>query len=319
MNAVSTLPRQGQSVAPTIAALIRDRWSQSRGEELGISYRDFEELLLDIAVAHHWGVDKEHATVDEQIQFLSLLNTNELVLARACARGNEKAWEIFLTEYRELLYAAAYAITKQESLGRELADSLYAELYGTATREGLRQSKLASYSGRGSLSGWLRSVLSQRFIDHYRQARHTVSLEERETELLAAALPASNTVGAIDGPPLRKIGESLGRVLRGMKTEESFLLQSYYLDQRNMAEIAKLLGVHESTVSRKLNQLTKDLRKKLLKQLQQDGLSRRAAEEALSTDVRDLDIDVRKFLQAVGTTSFSSVGTKLGAAVGDKQ
>jgi RNA polymerase sigma-70 factor (ECF subfamily) len=117
---------------------------------------------------------------------------------------------------------------------------------------------------------------------------------------------------------LRQIGESIGRVLKTMKADESFLLQAYYLDQKSMAEIAKLLGVHESTISRKLNHLTKELRKKLLRQLQEDGFSRRAAEEALSTDVRDLDIDVRKFLQAAGAAPFSRVGAKLGAAVGEK-
>jgi RNA polymerase sigma-70 factor, ECF subfamily len=273
-----------------------------------MDYEQLELLLFDIASSYQWGLkDEGLASAQEQITFLISLKVEDLVLARACAAGNEKAWDAFLAGYRELLYRAAYAIAKQDALGRELADSLYAELFGTTTRDGVRLSKLASYTGRGSLAGWLRSVLSQRFIDDYRKTRRTVSLEEQESELLAA-LPGPDAVAALEGVPLRKISESIGRVLKSMKAEESLLLQSYYLDQRSMAEIGRLFRVHESTISRKLNQVAKELKKRVLKQLQSDGFSLKVAEEVFSTDVRDLDIDVRKFLQAARETPFQKIG-----------
>ena len=71
------------------------------------------------------------------------------------------------------------------------------------------------------------------------------------------------------------------------------VLASYYLDGRTLAEIARTLGVHESTISRKVDKLAKSLRKKILAGMQQQGMGRRQAEEALEVDVRDLQVDIR--------------------------
>lgn len=295
-------------MAHPLAATIRRLWADSTAERYGFTYEEFERLLLDVGEAYQWGV-RDTPTAGQQGAFLASLKIEDLILARACAAGNEKAWERFLIEYRETLYSAACAITRQEARGRELADSLYAELFGTSARDGVRQSKLASYAGRGSLAGWLRSVLAQRFVDEYRQSQRTVSLEDQEVELAAAL---SEETAAIGDLSLRIIAECVGKVLATLESEDRFLLHAYYLDQRSLAQIAKVVGVHESTISRKLSRLTKELRKQLLKRLQSAGLSRRAAEEALSTDVRDLEVDVRKFLQAAGERSFQEVKASAG-------
>jgi RNA polymerase sigma-70 factor (ECF subfamily) len=79
--------------------------------------------------------------------------------------------------------------------------------------------------------------------------------------------------------------------------ESRFLLAAYYLDGRRLLEIAQLLHVHEATVSRKLRRVCEELRKQILKHLRSFGLSRRAAEEALGVDPRDLDMNLRKLLQ----------------------
>ena len=62
---------------------------------------------------------------------------------------------------------------------RELADSLYADLYGTRTADGRRISKLNSFTGRGSLEGWLRAVLAQEYVNRFRRQQRLVSLEEQ--------------------------------------------------------------------------------------------------------------------------------------------
>src|SRR5262249_58732748 len=56
----------------------------------------------------------------------------DLELARLCAEGDEPAWERFVREYRPLLYRAADALDPTGG-ARDIADSLYAELYGLAT------------------------------------------------------------------------------------------------------------------------------------------------------------------------------------------
>src|SRR5271170_5337099 len=182
--------RSELSGAESMADMLVRLWRESSGERFGFTYVQFEELMLEVAASNHWGCDA--ASEAQRTAFLASVRVKELVLARACALGNEPAWDAFLIEYREMLYSAAYGITKQDAGGRELADSLYAELFGVSARGERRQSKLASYSGRGSLAGWLRSVLAQRYVDEYRKARRTVSIEDQDAELLTA-IPASSS------------------------------------------------------------------------------------------------------------------------------
>jgi RNA polymerase sigma-70 factor (ECF subfamily) len=141
-------------------------------------------------------------------------------------------------------------------------------------------------------------------VDEYRKAQRLVNIEDQDAELLAA-MPQTQ---AIEGDAHREaLAESVGAVLRQLTAEGRFLLHSYYLDGRNLAEIATLLGVHESTISRRLKRLATSLRKQILKHLESSGLSRRAAEEALSGDVRDIEVNVRRLLQVGREESFHVV------------
>lgn len=304
-DAMSIGGRAEQSGTESVAATLVRLWRESCGERFGFAYAQFEELMLEVAASHHFGSGAYEATPDAQkAAFFDSIRVKELVLARACALGNEPAWEAFLIEYREMLYSAAYGITKQDGVGRELADSLYAELFGMSARGEQRQSKLASYTGRGSLAGWLRSVLAQRYVDEYRKARRLVNIEDQDTDLLAAT-PEAPTIE--EDAQREALGESVGEVLTQLAAQDRFLLHSYYLDGRNLAEIGKLLGVHESTISRRLKRLGQTLRQQILRKLKSSGLSSRAAEEALSCDVRDIDVNVRRLLQVAEKESFHEV------------
>ncbi len=86
--------------------------------------------------------------------------------------------------------------------------------------------------------------------------------------------------------------------LTALAAEERFLLAAYYLDRRTLAEIAKLQGVHESTVSRKLERVTSGLRKRIRKRMIDAGMSPRQTDEAMQeVDVRDLRVSVSETLR----------------------
>jgi RNA polymerase sigma-70 factor (ECF subfamily) len=89
-----------------------------------------------------------------------------------------------------------------------------------------------------------------------------------------------------------RVKQAVGAALVALEAEERYILSSYFLDQRKLAEIGRTLGVHESTISRKLEKILKELRKSVRKNLEKRGMSRRQAEEALEADVRDLEFDV---------------------------
>lgn len=84
--------------------------------------------------------------------------------------------------------------------------------------------------------------------------------------------------------------------MAALSSEDRLVLAAYYLDGRTLAEVARFLGVHESTISRKLDKLAKSLRKKILAEMIRQGIDRREAEERLEVDVRDLKVNIRRSL-----------------------
>lgn len=265
--------------------LASELYARSGASAYGLTQEQFTDVLKRVVVRTEevLGASKEQIA-----SFLSALKLEELALTHGCAAGNQHAWDVFLTKYRESIYQSSRAITRSESVGRELADSLYAELYGLGPADE-RKSKLALYSGRGSLAGWLRMVLAQSYVNQIRASKRLLSIEEEEEEhgTQFAAAPVAS-VPVADPRVKQCTDETLAR----LSAEERFLLSSYFLDGRRLAEIARTLGVHESTISRKLEKLLKDVRKRIRKGLEQRGMSRRQADEALETDVRDLELDV---------------------------
>lgn len=267
--------------------LVADLYAKAACDQIGLTRQHFAEILLQVA-GKYVGSD----SAEEVRTFFLSLRVDELALARACAEGNNSAWEIFLTRFREKLYGAALRIAREDSAARELADTLYADLYGTSTREGRRVSKLASYTGRGSLEGWLRTVLAQEYVNRYRRGKRLVSLEEESEQGAQFHAPEPEPTPAADP----RLSEATDEVLTSLSAEERLILSAYFLDGRTLAEIARMLGVHESTISRKLDKLAKSLRKQILAGLTRRGMSRRQAEEALQVDVRDLQLDIRRSL-----------------------
>jgi RNA polymerase sigma-70 factor (ECF subfamily) len=257
-------------------------------EKLGLTLEEFAGVLQEVGAKYlPAGAGPEEAEV-----LIASLRVNELALARACAKGSEPAWDIFLTRYRNKLYDAAHSIAREESAARDLADSLYADLFGTTARDGRRVSKLNSYTGRGSLEGWLRSVLAQEYVNRYRSQRRLISLEEQaEAGVQFQAQEADQQL-----PYDSRLEAAADEALQALSAEERLILASYYLDGRTLAEVASLLGVHESTISRRVEKITASVRKRIIKGLLQRGMSRSQAEEALQADVRDLSLDVRQRL-----------------------
>ncbi|HTC56232.1 MAG TPA: sigma-70 family RNA polymerase sigma factor [Candidatus Sulfotelmatobacter sp.] len=276
------------AVQSAVADLLAELLEKSGCEKIGLARESLAAVLCEVATKYL----PASATHADARSFLLTLRIDELTLAQACAAGNNSAWEIFLTRYREKLYQSALRIAREDSAARDLADSLYAELYGTTLRDGQRTSKLASFTGRGSLEGWLRTVLAQEFVNRYRRTKRLVSLDEENEDGAQFAAPQPEPFPSADS----RLESATDAALAALDPEDRMVLAAYYLDGRTLAEIARMLGVHESTISRKVDKLAKSLRKKILAGLVQQGMARRQAEEALQVDVRDLQVDIRRSL-----------------------
>ena len=211
--------------------------------------------------------------------YLSSLHLADLALACACSDGNAAAWDFFMARFRPELYRAGRAIAG-ESAGRELADSLYAELYGLREVAGQRKSLFDYFLGRSKLTTWLHAILAQRHVDGIRRARRTEPLEEGE------AGERQNSLGNSSGNSLANSAASspdpernrylailqtvLTAALDALEPRDRLRLAYYYVEGLKLAEIGRLVGEHEATVSRKLERTRREIRKHVEGALRQD-------------------------------------------------
>jgi RNA polymerase sigma-70 factor, ECF subfamily len=281
---------------------IDELWEEARCESVDLRRDELAGALLAIGNRYNFGLPAGLNAGRAQINtFVRGLQLQDLALAQACALGRDAAWREFMARYREPLTRAATAMTGSEAAGEELADSLWPAMYGLSERGGQRVSPLAGYSGRGSLVGFLRAALAQRNVDRHRRTRRETELPSRELPARAAAVVPEAGVVALLCAALR---ETLGT----LDAEERFLLSAWFLDERTLLEISRIVRVHEATVSRRMQRLTARLHRELLGRLQSNGMSRIAAEEAMGVDPRDVDINLRGLLQASQSETFSRKG-----------
>ena len=234
------------------------------------------EDLFRKADAGKWGLTREefasalHASVGKAFpdgqsaprdldRYLSALHVEDLALAAACALGREAAWDHFVLTHRRVLYRAADAL-RPGGGARELADSLYADLFGVADHADARRSLFRYFHGRSSLATWLRSVLAQRYVDSLRAQRRTEALEDDEGLLPAPPMPASDP----DRDALVPLVEEALRIaIDGLPAKDRLRLRSYYVSQLTLAEIGRITAEHEATVSRQLARTRRALREEI--------------------------------------------------------
>jgi RNA polymerase sigma-70 factor (ECF subfamily) len=129
-------------------------------------------------------------------------------------------------------------------------------------------------------------------VNRFRREQRLVSLEEQAEAGAQFEAETPDPAQAVDA----RLSEATGQALGSLAAEDKFILASYYLDGRTLAEIARLLGVHESTISRKLEKITAATRKAILSGLMKHGMSRKEAEQTMEVEVTALSVDVRRRL-----------------------
>ena len=198
---------------------------------------------------------------EEAFEFLDLLQVDDLFMALACADGNERAWWEFDHQYRGYLERLARHLAKTEVDAQEVIDCVYVELYGTRFVDGERVSKFGTYSGRGSLRGWLRTVIWHTLVDLHRASRDEVSLDEMTENAGEGAVHASfaNPAPGGDSDAVDQIARnryrtatcrSIEAAFSSLEEHEKLLLLYYHVEQLKLREIARLVEKENSPLRR---------------------------------------------------------------------
>jgi RNA polymerase sigma-70 factor, ECF subfamily len=247
-------------------ALLDRLFTESGASAWGLSRDRFESALERSAAKQFASAAPPTQKLEE---FLGALHVADLALACACAEGRDAAWEHFVATFRGYLRTAASAIlhcSAGSPAAVELADSLFADLYGLS--EGKRERSLFHYfHGRSSLKTWLRAVLAQRHVDAIRAGRRFTELDEENDSGTAASSQSKAPFSRIESPPdphreryVSLLTSALEAAIGLLDQRDRDRLRMYYAQRQTLAEIGRALGEHESSVSRNLDRIRRDLR-----------------------------------------------------------
>lgn len=309
----------------------------------GVPLEDWRAVLR--GAVEKYLVDHENGnapTATEVRTFLSELQAQDLYLAMGCARGNEHAWWEFDQSYRRYIERIARHLASVELDAEEVIDSVYVELYGTRVVENTRLSKFATYTGRGTLRGWLRTVVWHAVIDMHRARHDEISIDDwsesgGETQdrpgwRAEARGGESAMVDRIARERYKEATlEALNTSLATLDDHEKLLLLYYHVEGLKLREIARLVEepqsplrrwfqrqskrrtaapearVHESTIMRWLEKVYGKVLARFREELEEKGgLTPEEIDICLGMATEDLAAeDVRRHLLDAGNENLS--------------
>lgn len=255
--------------------------------------------------------DDADAPAQSVNEFIDALHADDLCLIVACERGDQAAWSDLVERFGATVRSAARQASSNEDAAEDLSQSIWAELHGLRVRaDGRPAGKIAYYSGRGSLGGWLRAVVGQLAIDQHRKQSRLVQTEvdadfdrlAREShqgeEAFSAATAAPDPEHALsERRAASDVERALARAIGELDAEDRLLVKLYYFDGLRLREAGAVLGVHEATASRRLTRVHGEVRSRVEAILMKEhGWTREETARSLAEAASHLDTDMELML-----------------------
>ena len=192
------------------------------------------------------GVFLEHLRsrlVAEELADPTALQVNDLFLACACLHGDAEAWRELEKQHLSRIPDFVARIDPQASFADEVRQRLCEKLLQPVDGG---VAKLASYTGRGPLGGWLR-------ISAIREAQTAKRRGRREVDPDDAGLvsPAhSPEIQLLKQRYAAEFKEAFTEVLVTLSSDERNVLRLHYLDGLTLEEVGKTYRVSRATAAR---------------------------------------------------------------------
>ena len=166
----------------------------------------------------------------------------DLGLALACEAHDPRAVALFERTYLPQAARALRKLRLSQTLGDEVLGWLRFELF--ARESG---ALIATYSGRGDLGSWVRSIAVHEALKRAKKERREVSLEAAED----IPMPAPELV-ALRGAHGKAFTDALASAFAALTASERNLLRQYFLDGLTIDVLAGLHAVHRATAARRV-------------------------------------------------------------------
>lgn len=155
---------------------------------------------------------------------------DENTLILEAKAGNERAFGQLYEFYFEKVYKFIYFRVNHKEIAEDLAEEVFVKAWTN-----IRNVREKSFSG------WLFSISKNIVIDHYRQRKADVDLEELEN-----VLEADHDVSEDTNVILQR--ETFKRLLKKLSPEQQIIIKLKFLEDMDNAEIAELISKNEGAI-----------------------------------------------------------------------
>lgn len=191
-------------------------------------------------VPHHYpkrGYDRRRAS--ERVMIDSLGELDDAALSDRLRSGDRDALATLYDRYAPLAMGVAMRVVRDPTLAEDVVQDAFVTVW----------QKIARYDGsRGSLKGWLITVVRNRAIDRVRATRATVDVDAPEAEALLRTGPNPTSDDALE----RVNAETVRRALIKLPDDQRIAIQLAYFEGYTYREIADLTGVPRGTANGRL-------------------------------------------------------------------
>jgi len=222
------------------------------------------------------------------------LAVEDLYLAFACSRGDNKALASFDREMRKDLEAAYAKLRVPPDRRDDVRQQLWEKLF-----VGPPHPRILDYSGIGRLRFWFRVTVLRNLLDDLRAEKRSIEVLNDDIVLGAPATGSDPEIEHLKKVYRNEVGAAFEETVRALGPEDRNVLRSYYARQMSIDEIGAAFGIHRATAARRVN----GARERLLAE------TRRRLSEKLALKSRDLD----SVFRLIESRLHISVGRLLGS------
>jgi RNA polymerase sigma-70 factor (ECF subfamily) len=177
----------------------------------------------------------------------SSLHIEDLYLAYACTQGNEAALRAFERRYLSQIDHFLPPRDRDPTFVDELRQALREKFFVTRNTE---SSKIADYSGRGTLHSWVRTATVHTARNMNRARRSDPLRDSDEDAVLALASGQDPELSHLKVKYQPVFKEAIQAAIASLSFEQREVMRLHYLDGLNIDRIGERLGVNRATVAR---------------------------------------------------------------------
>ena len=155
-------------------------------------------------------------------------------ILQKCLLGEFKAQRALYDHFSGTMYAVCLRYSNNREDAKDILQDGFIKVYN----------KLAQFSGKGSLEGWMKRVFINTALEHYRVNK--IYMEQSDIEY---AIPQAQEDFIIEKISRKEILDIFGKLAPGYRS----VLNLYAIEGYSHAEISEMLGISEGTSKSQLS------------------------------------------------------------------